>query len=156
MTGFTKRHAGALIIASAILLGAGLSTQSSFAAVDGYLQIAGVKGASTEDKHKDWIVVKSFSWGKGLASSQASTMASAGSGGGTGKVAFHDFTITKLADSASPKLAQFASTGQHIPKMVLDMGGRIYTFDDAMITSVKRVGQDEMITVAYTRVTHRP
>ena len=135
-----------------VLLGAGLSTQSSFAAVDGYLQIAGVKGASTEDKHKDWIVVKSFSWGAG----QATSMASAGSGGGTGKVAHHDFTITKLADAASPKLAQFASTGQHIPKMVLDMGGRSYTFEDAAVTSVKRVGPDEMITISYARVTHRP
>ena len=152
MTGFMKRHAGALILASSLLLTAGLSIQSAFAAFDAYLQIAGVRGASTEDKHKDWIVVKQFTWGTG----QATSMASAGSGGGTGKVALHDFTITKLADSASPKLAQFASTGQHIPKMVLDMGGRIYTFDDAMITSVKRVGQDEMITVAYTRVTHRP
>jgi len=152
MTGFMKRHAGALILASSLLLTAGLSIQGAFAAVDSYLQIAGVKGASTEDKHKDWIVVKTFSWGTG----KATTMASAGSGGGTGKVALHDFTITKLADAASPKLAQFASTGQHIPKMVLDMGGRIYTFDDAMITSVKRVGQDEMITISYARVTHRP
>ena len=152
MTGFMKRHAGALILASSLLLTAGLSIQGAFAAVDSYLQIAGVKGASTEDKHKDWIVVKTFSWGTG----KATTMASAGSGGGTGKVALHDFTIMKLADSASPKLAQFASTGQHIPKIVLDMGGRSYIFEDATITSVKRVGQEEMITIAYARVTHRP
>ena len=149
MTGFMKRHAGALILASTLLLSAGLSIQGAFAAVDSYLQIAGVKGASTEDKHKDWIVVKSFSWGTGKATS----MASAGSGGGTGKVTFHDFTITKVADAASPKLAQFASTGKHIPKMVLDMGGRSYTFEDATITSVKRVGQDEMVTIAYARMT---
>ena len=152
MTGFMKRHAGAFILASSLLLTAGLSIQSTFAAFDAYLQIAGVRGASTEDKHKDWIVVKSFSWGAG----QATSMASAGSGGGTGKVAHHDFTITKLADAASPKLAQFASTGQHIPKMVLDMGGRSYTFEDAAITSVRRVGQDEMVTISYARVTHRP
>jgi type VI secretion system secreted protein Hcp len=152
MTGFMKRHAGALILASTILLSAGLSIQGAFAAFDAYLQIAGVKGASTEDKHKDWIVVKNFSWGTGKATS----MASAGSGGGTGNVALHDFTIIKLADAASPKLAQFASTGKHIPKMVLDMGGRSYTFEDAAITSVKRVGQDEMVTISYARVTHRP
>ena len=149
MTGFMKRHAGALILASSLLLTANLSIQSALAAVDAYLQIAGVRGASTEDKHKDWIVVKSFSWGTGKATS----MASAGSGGGTGKVTFHDFTITKVADAASPKLAQFASTGKHIPKMVLDMGGRSYTFEDATITSVKRVGQDEMVTIAYARMT---
>ena len=149
MTGFMKRHAGAFILASSLLLTAGLSIQSAFAAFDAYLQIAGVRGASTEDKHKDWIVVKSFSWGTG----QATSMASAGSGGGTGKVALHDFTITKVADAASPKLAQFASTGKHIPKMVLDMGGRSYTFEDATITSVKRVGQDEMVTIAYARMT---
>jgi len=152
MTGFMKRHAGAFILASSLLLTAGLSIHSAFAAVDSYLQIAGVRGASTEDKHKDWIVVDSFSWGTGKATS----MASAGSGGGTGKVALHDFTITKLADSASPKPAQFASTGQHIPKMVLDMGGRSYTFEDATITSVKRAGQKEIITVSYARVTHKP
>jgi type VI secretion system Hcp family effector len=149
MMGFMKRHAGAFVLASSLLLTAHLSIQSAFAAVDSYLQIAGVRGASTEDKHKDWIVVKSFSWGTGKATS----MASAGSGGGTGKVTFHDFTITKVADAASPKLAQFASTGKHIPKMVLDMGGRSYTFEDATITSVKRVGQDEMVTIAYARMT---
>ena len=152
MTGFMKRHAGALILASSLLLTAHLSIHSAFAAVDAYLQIAGVRGASTEDKHKDWIVVKSFTWGTG----QTTSMASAGSGGGTGKAAHHDFTITKLADTASPKLAQFASTGKHIPKMVLDMGGRSYTFEDAAITSVRRVGQDEMVTISYARVTHRP
>ena len=149
MMGFMKRHAGAFVLASSLLLTAHLSIQSAFAAVDSYLQIAGVRGASTEDKHKDWIVVKSFSWGTGKATS----MASAGSGGGTGKVTFHDFTITKVADAASPKLAQFASTGKHIPKMVLDMGGRSYTFEGATITSVKRVGQDEMVTIAYARMT---
>ena len=149
MMGFMKRHAGAFVLASSLLLTAHLSIQSAFAAVDSYLQIAGVRGASTEDKHKDWIVVKSFSWGTGKSTS----MASAGSGGGTGKVTFHDFTITKVADAASPKLAQFASTGKHIPKMVLDMGGRSYTFEDATITSVKRVGQDEMVTIAYARMT---
>jgi type VI secretion system Hcp family effector len=149
MTGFMKRHAGALILASSLLLTAHLSIQSAFAAVDTYLQIAGVRGAATEDKHKDWIVVKRFTWGTG----QATSMASAASGGGAGKVAHGDFTITKLADAASPKLAQFASTGQHIPKMVLDMGGRSYTFEDATITSVKRVGPDEMITIAYARMT---
>jgi type VI secretion system secreted protein Hcp len=152
MTGFMKRHAGALVLASSLLLTAHLSIQSAFAAVDSYLQIAGVRGASTEDKHKDWIVVKNFSWGTGKATSMAST----GSGGGTGKVALHDFTIIKLADSASPKLAQLASKGEHIPKMVLDMGGSTYTFEDATITSVKRVGQQEMVTIAYARVTHRP
>lgn len=149
MMGFVKRHAGALIIGSTIVLTTGHSIQSAFAAFDAYLQIASIKGASTEDKHKDWIEVKSFSWGAG----QSSTMKSAGSGGGAGKVTFHEFTITKNADAASPKLAQFVSTGKHIPKMVLDMGGRLYTFEDAAITSVKMAGQKEIVTVAYARVT---
>jgi type VI protein secretion system component Hcp len=74
-------------------------------------------------------------------------------GAGAGKVSFHEFTITKRMDAASPKLAQFVSTGKHIPKVVLDIGGRLYTFEDATITSVKMEGQKQVVTIAYARVT---
>lgn len=32
-------------------------------AIDGYLQIDGIKGESTDDKHKDWIEVTGVHWG---------------------------------------------------------------------------------------------
>jgi type VI secretion system secreted protein Hcp len=31
--------------------------------IDAYLQIDGIKGESTDDKHKDWIEVSHVNWG---------------------------------------------------------------------------------------------
>lgn len=152
MSGFVSRRASTFIIGLMVLIGFGLVARSANAAVDAFLQIEGVRGESKDDKHKDWIQVESFSWG----TNRASSMGTAASGAGAGKVALHEFTITKLVDAASPKLAQFMSTGQHIPKMVLDVGGRIYTFEDAAITSVRMEGEKEVVTIRYAGVTTAP
>jgi type VI secretion system secreted protein Hcp len=85
---------------------------------DAYLQIDGIKGESTEDKHKDWIEVLSFSH-----SIQQPTSATASSAGGatTGRVDHGDFTITKYIDLASPKLALFCCKGTHIKEITLEL-----------------------------------
>jgi type VI secretion system Hcp family effector len=152
MSGFVSRRAGMLLIGSVILLGAGLLARNVIAASNAYLLIDGIKGESMDDKHKDWLQVDSVSWGE----SRTSSMASAASGAGAGKVSLHEFTITKRPDAASPKLAQFASTGKHIPKMVLDLGGRLYSFQDATITSVRKEGQKEVVAIKYARVMTSP
>ncbi len=68
-------------------------------AVDNFLKIEGIKGESTDDKHKDWIEILSYSWGVSqMASASAST-----SGGGTSQRAdFQDISIVKTLDSSSP------------------------------------------------------
>jgi type VI secretion system secreted protein Hcp len=42
-----------------------------------------------------------------------------GGGGGAGKVKSHEFVITKKLDKASPQLAKFCASGQHIKQGVL-------------------------------------
>ncbi|TFW33371.1 Hcp family type VI secretion system effector [Massilia horti] len=86
-------------------------------AIDVYLQIDGIKGESTDDKHKEWIECKSVTWGvKQPKSATAST-----SGGHTAERCEHlEVTIEKLADLASPVLMQTCSAGRTIPKARLE------------------------------------
>jgi type VI secretion system secreted protein Hcp len=78
-------------------------------ASDIFLKLDGIKGESTDDKHKDEIDVMSFSWGL----TQSGT-AAAGGGGGAGKVQFQDFHFTSKVNKASPNLMLSCATGQHI------------------------------------------
>ena len=68
---------------------------------DNYLQITGIKGESTDDKHKDWIEILSFNWG---VSQMASASQSTSGGGTSQRAAFQDLSIVKMMDSASPLL----------------------------------------------------
>jgi type VI secretion system secreted protein Hcp len=61
------------------------------------------------------IDVVSFDWD----AENPTTIGSATGGAGTGKVKFNEFTITKTADTASPKLFQTMATGSHFKKAIL-------------------------------------
>ena len=83
-----------------------------------FLDIAGIKGGSTDAKHKDEIEVLSWSWG----ASQAGTLGSGG-GAGAGKVTFQDMQV-KLP----PRFTASLSTNQtfaHLPEG--DFTARILT-----------------------------
>jgi type VI secretion system secreted protein Hcp len=114
-------------------------------AYDCFLKIDGIKGDSTDDKHKDWIEVTSFSH----RISQAVGGAMSAQGVHTGGRADHlDFSLTKRLDSASPILAQHVCTGKHIPMMKFElcraMGDKttfmVYTLKDSIISSVSPRG----------------
>jgi type VI secretion system secreted protein Hcp len=79
-------------------------------AVDMFLKLDGIEGESKDHKHKDEIHIESFSWGL----SQTGSFGTAG-GGGTGKVAVHDISITKFVDKSSPALMLHCANGKHIP-----------------------------------------
>lgn len=83
-------------------------------AVDMFLKIEGIKGESTDDKHKDEIEILSYSWG----ASQSGTLAFGG-GGGAGKVQFQDFHFTSRVSKASPLLFLGCATGEHIKDATL-------------------------------------
>jgi type VI secretion system secreted protein Hcp len=83
-------------------------------ASDYLLKIEGIKGESTDAKHKDEIEVESFSWGATQPGSFAS-----GGGGGAGKVSFQDIHFTTRASVASPNLMLACATGQHIKEATL-------------------------------------
>jgi len=87
-------------------------------AFDAFLKIEGIPGESTDDKHKDWIEVLSYSWGVTQgASASAST-----SGGATHQRAdFQDFMISKTLDKASPKLALACADGTHVKTVTLEL-----------------------------------
>lgn len=81
------------------------------ATIDAFLELDNVKGESTDAKHKDKIEIHSIQWSVNSASNMAT-----GGGGGVGKAVFSDFSFSKKVDLASPVLAKYAATGEHIAK----------------------------------------
>ena len=79
-----------------------LNKEETNMAFDAFIKIDGVPGESTDDKHKDWIEVLSYSWGVAQPKSGA---ASTAGGASAERADFQDFSIVKVLDKASPKLA---------------------------------------------------
>lgn len=103
-----NRNRWILILAAVLVYGSPLFVFNGFGAFDAFLKIEGIKGESTDEKHKDEIHIESFSWG--MSQSSAS-----GGGGGAGKVSVHDISIMKSVDKSSPKLMLQCFTGDEIP-----------------------------------------
>ncbi|HTS61413.1 MAG TPA: type VI secretion system tube protein Hcp [Candidatus Acidoferrales bacterium] len=78
-------------------------------AFDAFLKLDGIKGESTDSKHKDEVDVLSFSWGAHQTSSHAT-----GTGSGSGKVDVQPFSFVHKIDKSSPILFQKCCTGEHI------------------------------------------
>lgn len=101
-------------------------------AIDVYLQIDGIKGESTDDKHKDWIECTSVTWG---VKQPRSATASTGGGHTAERCEHEEVVIDKLADLSSPVLLQTCSAGKTIPKAKLEFmradgqGDRIKYFE---------------------------
>ena len=85
---------------------------------DGFLKIDGIPGESTDERHKDWMDVLSYSFGI-----QQPISAPAGVSGGASaeRVHFQDFIITKPLDKSSPKLAVACADGMHIGKVTVEL-----------------------------------
>ena len=131
-------------------------------AADNFLKFDGIKGESTDDKHKDWIEVLSFNWG---VSQQASATASSSGGGGVQRADFQDLSIVKLMDSASPLLMKACAGGDHIDEVTLELcraGGEKllymeYKLSNVIIGSVNIGGggggePTESITLNYGKI----
>jgi type VI secretion system secreted protein Hcp len=71
-------------------------------AFDCFLKIDGIPGESTDDKHKDWIEVLSFSWNVAR--------------GKRGRAQIADFSVIKKLDKATPVLFDAICAGEHIPE----------------------------------------
>jgi type VI secretion system secreted protein Hcp len=108
-------------------------------AFDAFLKLAGIKGESTDSKHKDEIEVLSFSFGIALK------QGSHGGGGGAGKVTVDDFRLVKNVDTASPDLFDATCAGRRIQDGLFTVrrsGGKEafeyykITFEDVLISSV--------------------
>jgi type VI secretion system secreted protein Hcp len=80
-------------------------------AVDMFLMLDGIKGESSDSKHKGEIDIQSFSWGMAQTGS-----GHRGTGSGTGKVDVNDISIVKVVDKSSPTLMLACANGKHIAK----------------------------------------
>jgi len=120
-------------------------------AADIFAKIGDIKGESLDDKHKGEIELLSWSWGV----SQTGSMAY-GSGGGTGKATFSDFSITHNLDKASPNLMKACATGEHIKEATITVrkAGKgqqeflILKMTDVIITSVNPSGSGDSAATA--------
>jgi type VI secretion system secreted protein Hcp len=84
------------------------------AAVDYFLKFDGIKGETTDAKHKDELDIESWSWGATLERSTA-----ARGGARAGKVSMQDFHFVMKLNKASPALLKACATGQHIKTATL-------------------------------------
>jgi len=129
-------------------------------AADIFAKIGDIKGESLDDKHKGEIELLSWSWGV----SQTGSM-QFGSGGGTGKATFSDFSITHNVDKASPVLMKACATGEHIKEATITArkAGKgqqeflIFKFSDIVITGVHPSahggdGVTESVTLQATKI----
>lgn len=86
-------------------------------ATDAYLQIEGIKGESSDDRHKDWIEVSHVTWS--VHQPRATTVSTAG-GLTSGRAELSNLSFKKLADLSSPLLQQHCAMGKTIPKAKLE------------------------------------
>jgi type VI secretion system secreted protein Hcp len=108
------------------------------ARVDYFIKFDGIKGESTDAKHKDEVDVESWSWGETHVAGPGG-----GGGGGAGKVSMQDFHFVMRLNSASIGLMKACATGQHIKGATLSArkAGKeqqeylVIKLDDVLITS---------------------
>ena len=114
-------------------------------AFDCFLKIDGVPGESTDDKHKEWIELLSFSHGVSQISSGA---VSSGGGLSAERCDHQDFSVVKTLDKASPKLALNCCNGTHVKTVTVELcrsGGdkqkyMNYLMTDVIVSSVRPGG----------------
>ncbi len=114
-------------------------------AFDAFIKISTIPGESTDDKHKDWIEILSYSWGVSQTSSGSS---SSGGARSAERCNHQDFAIAHTIDKATPKLFLACCKGEHIPEVKIELcratGDKTkymeYKLTDVIISSVKMDG----------------
>jgi type VI secretion system secreted protein Hcp len=117
-------------------------------AFDTFLKIDGVPGESTDDKHKDWIEILSYSSGISLHTTGAQSSSGAAA---AQRADFQDFTVVKPLDKCSPKLALACASGKPIKEVILELcraGGdkfkyMEYKMSNCVVTSCRPGGSSK-------------
>jgi type VI secretion system secreted protein Hcp len=155
-----KRFAACILLSAACVL-----PQGAAAAVDIFGKFTGVEGESVSQDHPKWINVDAYSWG---ASNSGSI--GPGTGQGSGKVDFADFSFTKLVDKSSPVLLLALAKGTHFDEALFDVvrtGGDPvnflqYAFTDVLMTSYSIGSGGDIPTESWSftfgkvQMTYRP
>jgi type VI secretion system secreted protein Hcp len=133
-------------------------------AYDMFLKLDGIPGESTDDKHRDQIVLESFSWGE---SNIGAHVAASGAGAGAGKVSMQDFHFTARVSKASPTLMLYCASGKHIPtgQMSVSQAGEnrsggdflFYKFTNLLVSSLSQAGDVndrplDSVSLAFAKV----
>jgi len=114
-------------------------------AFDCFLKVDGVPGESTDDKHKGWIELLSYSHG---VSQPGSGAASSGGARSAERCDHQDFSIVHTLDKASPKLSLYCCNGKHLKEVVMELcratGNKQkymeYKLSDVIVSSVRPGG----------------
>jgi type VI secretion system secreted protein Hcp len=130
---------------------------------DCFLKIDGIPGESTDDKHKEWIEILSYS--SGVTQMAAGDRSTGGAASG-GRCSHQDFSIVKELDKTSPTIDLFCCNGNHIKKVALELcratGDKTkymeYIMEDVIISSVSIGGgggglPTESVTFNYGKIT---
>jgi type VI secretion system secreted protein Hcp len=123
-------------------------------AVDYFIKFDGIKGESTDSKHKGEIDVESWSWGETQSGSGGP------GGGGAGKVAIQDFHFMMRLNTASPGLMRACATGKHIKSAMLtgrkagksQMEYLTFKFHDVLVSSFQTGGSEQSDDVPTDQV----
>lgn len=115
---------------------------------DAFMQIQGIKGDSTDEKHKDWIEIQQFNHRVYQATGGAASAQGAHAGG---RADHADFDIIKKLDSSSPNLFMHCCSGRHIPEIVIEICRALgekttfmkYTLKDVIVSNVAPAGSTE-------------
>jgi len=133
-------------------------------AYDIFLKLDGIPGESTDDKHRDEIVLESFSWGEANIGAHATA---SGAGAGAGKVSVQDFHFTARVSKATPTLMLHCASGKHIAtgQMSLSRAGEdrsgtdflFYKFTNLLVSSVSQGGDAsdrplDAVSLAFQKV----
>ena len=115
-------------------------------ALDAYIQIDGIEGESTDDKHKNWIEVDAYY----LGSKQAvSGKVSTGGSMTASRTELKPFVFTHVIDKATPKLHEACTKGSNLKKITFEVcrasaSGQVVffqvTMENATVTRVELAG----------------
>ncbi len=115
---------------------------------DGFIQIQGIKGDSSDSAHKEWIEIQAFNH----SVSQSTGGAASAQGTHAGGRSDHgDFSIVKRLDTASSPLFLHCCTAKPIPEIKIQlcraMGEKTtfmeYTMKDVIVSKVAPSGSTD-------------
>ena len=117
-------------------------------AFDCFLKIDGVDGECTDEKHKNWIEILSYSHG---VLQLASGSRSSGGARSAERCDHQDFSCVKTLDKTSPKLNLWCCNGKHIANIKMELcratGNKQkymeYDMEDVIISSVRPGGSSQ-------------